>query len=393
MKIDKGNLSHYAWLAMFALNVALAIAFRPFRHRHGRRRVILYGHKLNGNLLAIQRQLRSMEQPGIEAVFLTLDPGYHRELSLRGEDCVLATSLQCVRWLAAADAVISDHGLHAMLPMQFLSDLKFFDVWHGIPFKGFDADDFRVQHRFDEVWVASPLLRSLYVDRFGFRPERVQVTGYARTDRLVRREEDVGEIRRQLGLQDPGKVVLFAPTWKQDAQHRSLFPFGVAEQAFLRALSDLGRRAGATFLIRAHLNSDAAADSGFDRIVHVPHATFPDTEAVLLASDILVCDWSSIAFDYLLLDRPTIFLDVEAPFAKGLSLDESHRFGALAGSMEELLRLLECYLAEPARYMETHSAKCAETREKVYGPCADGRSAERCIARLNHWLATDGSSR
>src|SRR5690606_40302310 len=65
--------------------------------------------------------------------------------------------------------------------------LRFFDVWHGIPFKGFDADDFRVQHRYDECWVASPLLRDLYIQRFGFEPQRVVATGYARTDRSEER--------------------------------------------------------------------------------------------------------------------------------------------------------------------------------------------------------------
>jgi CDP-glycerol glycerophosphotransferase len=392
MKLDKHNIRHWWYLLLFAFNVALAIACRPFRRRTGRR-VLLYGHKLNGNLLAIQQQLRTT-QPRVEAVFLTLDPSYHRELSRQGAPCVLATSLQCLRWLVNADAVISDHGLHAMRPMQFFSDLKFFDVWHGIPFKGFDADDFRVQQGFDEVWVASPLLRSLYIERFGFRPQQVLVTGYARTDRLVRPDEAVATTKVQLGLGDrPGKIVLFAPTWKQDAKHRGLYPFGIDEQAFLRALSELGRRTGATFLIRVHLNSTAVANTDFAHIVHVPHARFPDTEAVLLASDILVCDWSSIAFDYLLLDRPTVFLDVEPPFAKGLSLDASYRFGAIAGDMDDLLRLLERYLVDPDSYMQEFAKKHAEIKAKVYGAYADGNASVRCVERLLEHLATDESFR
>lgn len=393
MKIDKRNVSHWVYLVLFALNVGLVIALRPFRRRRAKKRVLLYGHKLSGNLLAIYRHLRSSYHD-VDVAFLSLDPAYHLELSGRGESCLLATSPRCIPWLATADAIISDHGLHALLPMLSFSDIRFFDVWHGIPFKGFDADDFRMQHRFDEVWVASPLMKALYVDRFGFGSERVQVTGYARTDRLVCRDEDGDEIKRHLGLNPStaGKIVLFAPTWKQDARNRSLFPFGVDEQAFLGALSELGRRIGATFLMRAHLNCGTVADHGFDRVVHVPHARFPDTEAILLISDILVCDWSSIAFDFLLLDRPTIFLDVEAPFAKGFSLDASHRFGAIATSMDEMLWLLEEYLGDAARYLDIHAAKCADIRGKIYGTCADGNAAERCAARLGQRLATGGSS-
>jgi CDP-glycerol glycerophosphotransferase len=92
MKLDKHNIRHWWYLLLFAFNVALAIACRPFRRRAGRR-VLLYGHKLNGNLLAIQQQL-STTQPRVEAVYLTRDPSYHRELSRQGAPGVLATSLQ-----------------------------------------------------------------------------------------------------------------------------------------------------------------------------------------------------------------------------------------------------------------------------------------------------------
>jgi CDP-glycerol glycerophosphotransferase len=391
MKIDRGNVAHWMYLILFGMNVVLAIAVRPFRKRGARKRLILYGHRLSGNLQAIYRYLRASTDMGIDVAFLTLDRSYYLELSARGDSCVLATSPRCIRWLATADAIVSDHGLHAMSPMLSLSDVKFFDVWHGIPYKGFDADDFRVQHRYDETWVSSPLLRQMYVERFGFPSDIVQVTGYARTDRLVHRVEDPVEIKRRLGL-DPSssdKLVLFAPTWKQDARHRSLFPFGLDEQAFLGALSQLGERVGATFLLRAHLNSGNVANHGFDRIVALPHAKFPDTEEILLVSDILVCDWSSIAFDYLLLDRPTIFLDVEVPFAKGLSMDAGDRFGAIVGNMESLIGLLESYLIDPIRYDQEFASKCAWVKARAYGDTADGNATLRCVERLRTALARE----
>jgi CDP-glycerol glycerophosphotransferase len=395
MKIDKANLAHWRYLMLFGLNVAIALLLRPFRRRPSRNRVILYGHKLGGNLLAIYRYLRASPESGLDVAFLTMDPDYHRELVARGDSCLLAISPRCIPWLVTADAIVSGHGLHALQPMLSLSDLKFFDVWHGIPYKGFDADDFRVQHRYDEVWVSSPLLRQVYIERFGFPADIVHVTGYARTDRLVHRIEDPVEIKRRLGL-DPSssdKLVLFAPTWKQDARNRSLFPFGLDEQAFLGALSELGERVGAKFLLRAHLNSGDVANHGFGHIVALPHAKFPDTEEILLVSDILVCDWSSIAFDYLVLDRPTIFLDVEAPFAKGLSLDASHRFGAVVDNMDTLLERLERYSIEPERYALEFSAKCSEVKARVYDGYADGNATARCVARLGQHFATDGSSR
>ena len=178
MKIEKTNPHHWLLLALFGANVALAILLRPFvRQKPGtQKRVILYGHKLSGNLLAIQRQLLAAHAEEIEPVFLTMDPAYYRRLLADGEPACLATSPAFAWLLARADAIISDHGLHAMQPMLSLTNLKFLDVWHGIPFKGFDADDFRVQHRYDETWVASPLLAELYPTQFEFDAASVNVT-------------------------------------------------------------------------------------------------------------------------------------------------------------------------------------------------------------------------
>lgn len=384
MKIDKKNYRHWVALIRFGVNVIAAILLRLVSRRSGNAVVILYGHRLAGNLKPIYRYVHSRTDTGIEMSYLTMDEQYHNELLRDGVRSVLATT-SGARWLLArADALISDHGLHAVAPMQFLSDMKFFDVWHGIPFKGFDSADFGPQLRYDEIWVASPLMRKLYVERYGFGSSIVKVTGYSRTDTLVTQDANIPELKRRFCLDKPaiGKIVLFAPTWKQDAARRSLFPFGLDEQQFFSQLSLLAQRTGSTFVMRTHLNSTASLQTQWTRIEQRPYSAYPDTEDLLLISDMLVCDWSSIAFDYLLLDRPTIFLDVEAPFAKGFSLGPENRFGAIAGSMAVLLELIETYLHDPARYSESHVKKVRSVKERIYAGFADGRSTERCVARL-----------
>jgi CDP-glycerol glycerophosphotransferase len=389
LKIDKKNPRHWVCLLLFGINVMCAIVCRLFVRRRGAGRlVILYGHKLAGNLLALYRHVKTTNEPDIHMVFLTMDKHYHRQLVAEGIASVLATAYACQRLLRRADAVISDHGLHAMAPMLSLSDMKFFDVWHGIPFKGFDADDFRLQHRYDEVWVASPLLAKLYVERFGFDPAKVKVTGYARTDRLVRRDEDTQAIKRRLGLDgdDVGKIVLFAPTWKQDASQRSIYPFGLSEHDFLGALSALAERTSSTIVMRTHLNTGTGPSRKWPCIEYRSHGDYPDTEELLLISDVLVCDWSSIAFDWLLLDRPAIFLDVEPPFAKGLSLGQEYRYGKVEASPSGFLHSLERHLLQPA----VIDPRAAKVRQDVYGDYADGTATVCCISRLHRCIARGG---
>lgn len=395
MKIDKSNPGHWLCLILFGINVLGAMLWRGVRRRCAdKRQVILYGHKLNGNLLAIHQYWRAHAVDEFDMVFLTMDKTYHKQLLAEGTASVLATRPSAMHLLARTDAVISDHGLHVMAAMAGRSSIKFFDVWHGIPFKGFDAGDFRLQHRYEEVWVASPLLAELYVERFGFDADKVQVTGYARTDRLVRRDEDVGAIRQRLGLhaENTGKVILFAPTWKQDAAQRSMWPFGETAETFLSAMSQMAERTGSTVVIRSHLNSGTITHAEYPRVQWAPFEVFPDTEGILFVSDVLVCDWSSIAFDYLLLKRPTLFLNVEPPFAKGFSLGPEYRFGEIIENLYGLTRALEdCLRDSEQKYSARHSAHAMKIRESVYGNHADGEAAIRCMLRLSESLTPSSS--
>ena len=386
MKIDRRNPRHGLYLLLMGFNVVAAIILRPLLHRRSSGKVLLYGHKRNGNLLAIHEWGLAHRSQAPDMSYLTMDPTYYRQLRREGVPCVLAIAPSAIRWLATADAIVSDHGLHAMRFMLGTTDMKFFDVWHGIPFKGFDADDFRLQHRYDEVWLASVLMERLYVERFGFNRQQLEVTGYARTDMLVGGDHiDSERIRRKLGIPNERKVVLFAPTWAQDERGRSLFPFGIKADKFHEVMSDLALRENATIILRRHLNSGAKEDRAGDYpgLLSLPYADWPNAEEILLASDILVCDWSSIAFDYLVLERPTVFLDVPAPFSKGFSLDATYRFGAVAGSMVETVELVEGFLRDPAAYARVCGDRSKRIKHLVYGGNADGAAASRCVGRLS----------
>ncbi|WP_018868619.1 MULTISPECIES: CDP-glycerol glycerophosphotransferase family protein [unclassified Thioalkalivibrio] len=385
MKIDKRNPVHWMLLGSSAIMAVAAVLLRPLLRERKRtdraRRVLLYGHKLNGNLLALYNAVRN-DEPGLKIQFLTLDPAYHRSLRSSGVDSVLAITPSAALELARADAIISDHGLHTLQVLLEWTDIRFFDVWHGIPFKGFDADDFRVQHRYDEIWVASPLHRQLYVDRFGFDPNRVVATGYPRTDRLVAPESTNAETRQRLGLPPSGPVILFAPTWAQDDAQRAIYPFGETGDRFLKGLSDVAARHNGCVILRPHLNTREPVTAQQPRVHTLASDAYPDTEEILQVSDILICDWSSIAFDFLLLQRPTIFLETPAPFRKAFSLGPEWRFGPVVDDLPALLAILDTALDEPDRYWEDYRQTHQSTLERLYQGYADGQASQRCIERL-----------
>jgi CDP-glycerol glycerophosphotransferase len=277
--------------------------------------------------------------------------------------------------------MITDHGLHTMESLLSFTDIKFVDVWHGIPFKGFTPSDFKLQHRYDEVWVSSPLLKDLYVERFGFFPEKVLSLGYARTDKLFQRPTPPSTFRAWAKIPKDKTLVLYAPTWRQDDAGRELFPFGASQAEFTAALVGTCKAVGARLVIRAHLNASITSGGAAD-ILYCSQKDYPDTEDLLLATDILICDWSSIAFDFLALERPTLFLNVPAPFKHGFSLGPEYRFGCVIQNLKELKVKLNEYLLAPSTYEESYASRQQDTVAALYGEFTDGQSAQRQLRRL-----------
>lgn len=383
MKLNSRNPEHVllAGRAMGASMCAIVgRALIPRRHV-----IVFLGHRLAGNLLSFYEALR--DHPDCEPVFVDLDKGYVDELRGQGYRCAWLGGTEAIRVLRSAAAVVSSHGPQVLEPFMRLTRVPSIDVWHGIPYKGWHPSEFRSLRRYDRFLVSSPDLARMHAEMYGFREGQVVATGYGRVDRLVvHTRGDVQEAKAAIGLDPEVPLVLFAPTWAQDDPNRSFIPFGVSSGEFFGRLIRVVESLGARLAVRAHLNAPKEIGQT-DTVLNLPFADYPDTEMVLLATDILVCDWSSIAFDFLVLDRPTIFLDVPAPFSGGFTLGPEHRFGEVVGDMEHLEFALARYLAEPSAYLEEHRDEIKMVRQVAYGGLDDGCATERYVSVLDDLLA------
>ncbi|MYM64713.1 CDP-glycerol glycerophosphotransferase family protein [Pseudomaricurvus sp. HS19] len=388
MKIDKKNPTHWLQLIRFSLTTLLALFRRSLPNTKTAPpipQILLYGHKFNGNLKALYLEL--IKHPDeFRVFFLSMDSAYIDQLQKQGIKAIDGCHPHNSKILATASAIVSDHGLHCLELLLRFSDIKFIDVWHGIPFKGFDKKDFRIQHRYEEIWVSSKLIKSLYVDKFGFPEHKVVITGYGRTDKLVHNHQNIGSLKRSLKITDTDKpVILFAPTWKQDLEGRNIYPFNMDETNFLELAQSICDNCNAYFVIRHHLNTTKKSEDK-SSIIYLPADQYTDTEDILLISDLLICDWSSIAFDYLALSRPTLFLDVAPPFTKGFSLTPEFRYGQIVTNRRELARDSELTLSRPEEYWSAHMPTHRRTIEAVYDHTLDGKSASRYLDRIRSEL-------
>jgi CDP-glycerol glycerophosphotransferase (TagB/SpsB family) len=145
--------------------------------------------------------------------------------------------------------------------------------------------------------------------------EKHVVTGYPRNDFLL----DVQEAQRAawaryLHDESQPRVVLYAPTWRHGRGTTRFFPFDdFDEGGLVRALE----ASGAYLLLRPHvreLESDpllreSLADlARHDRVRLATHDQFADVNSFLPFVDVLVTDYSALYHDFLLLDRPLVFV-------------------------------------------------------------------------------------
>ena len=386
MKIDKRNYRHWYILICSGIFALIGVVLRPFRRRR-EPLVVLYGHKLNGNLKAFADYLQhsSANQGKYTVAYATLDPQYYPEVKAQNPNMEILSmrSLEDMIKISRASVIITSHGLHTLVLLKALTNIKFVNVWHGIGWKGHNPKEFSFLKGYAENWVSSPAFKGIYKNVFKIQSP-AYVTGYARSDEAVNGNFSVPDIKKKYNISPKyKKIVLVAPTWEQGHGQHSIYPFGLSAEQFFTALNDAGKRLGGLVIFRSHLNSKTAElPEGLDNLVLMPYSKYPVVEDFLYMADVLVSDWSSIVFDYLPLKRPVVFLDVPSPY-KRLCFDAKYRFGARASSAEELTESIQRYADDPGAYKKKYAKNVREATEVGYGDTLDGMSAKRYHQRLS----------
>lgn len=388
MKINKKDPQHWKYLLKSGVFICTSIILRPFWRDGGKKRITLYGHKYNGNLKSFAEY--AVKKGEYSIAFVTLDPAYYKELQeaeIKDVEVLFLQNFRDVLKVSKSAAVISDRRAHVLVYYLWFTRIPFFDVWHGIQmFKRFAPKDMAMLKSYKEIWVPSPAFKKVYVDDYLLPQEKIVVTGYGRVDPIVNGDYKVSATKRKYGIPTKyRKIILLAPTWQQDDPTRQVIPFGENPDTFLNALDTVAKKHNALVIFRAHLNTNAKNRSKLHALENVrvmSHNDYPLSEEFLAIADIFIGDWSSIAFEYLPLHRPAIFLKVPIPFAHGLTFGEEHQYGERVDSLAKLIKAIEKYAKKPEQYMQEHGEQVAETEKIAYGDTLDGKSNERYYDRL-----------
>ncbi|HEY5786643.1 MAG TPA: CDP-glycerol glycerophosphotransferase family protein [Microlunatus sp.] len=309
---------------------------------------------------------------------------------------VIAGSRDYYEHLARARLIISNDSL----PVHYVKrpGQLYLQTWHGTPLKRIGLDIERIRFRnknylhelrvesanWDGLVSQNSYSSEIFRRAFAFDGPIIE-SGYPRNDlltdpngarRLARRDIT----RRWLNIGPDQTVVLWAPTWRDDAHA----PGGGYGTSLLLERSELEALVPGNTVVLVHghhLTGAAQTHLGYEGQVR-DVSSYPDLRDLIVASDALVTDYSSIMFDYALTGRPMIFFVPDLLHyqqIRGLYLDlASVAPGPLVSTADGLADALRSLSALGADHREA----IRDFREQ-YCPLDDGQAAERVWAAVS----------
>ncbi|MBQ9322369.1 MAG: CDP-glycerol glycerophosphotransferase family protein [Eubacterium sp.] len=281
-------------------------------------------------------------------------------------------------------------------------DQVFIQTWHGTPLKrlGFDIKKGNnAKHTKEELahsylqnaekadYFISPsrFCTEVFTTAFGFDKLGVEhkliETGYPRNDDLFRlTPEKIAAYKKELKLPEDKKVILYAPTWR-DNEHE--IGVGYTFDA-KKHIEDLIKNLPEEYVIMVRLHYFVADEMDLTPYAGVAYdfSEYEDINVLYAVSDILITDYSSVFFDYANLHRPILFYMYDLDFYKNetrdfyIDLDELP--GPILETQEEVINAIQDVEKVKAEYAEKYR-KFNEKFNYLDDAEASKRVIERCI--------------
>jgi len=262
-------------------------------------------------------------------------------------------------------------------------------LWHGAgAYKKFGFsrmngnENIRIHkgyRKYSKAIVSAESIRKCYAEAFGITPDKVRPTGIPRTDIFFdedykkRKKAEIYELYPYLMGK---KVILFAPTYRGLRADDAAYDFDrIVPEKFFRELSDeyvfVFKWHPATYNNLRAEEKNAYEPEEYRDFFH-DLSQIRDINDLLLVTDVLITDYSSVIFDYLLVDRPVVYYiydreDYEN--GRGLYFDfDTYVYGRVARTQDQLVEAVKA------------GDMCEEKRSafrNMFMSACDGNSTER----------------
>lgn len=272
----------------------------------------------------------------------------------------------------------------------------FLETWHGTPLKklAFDMDDitsasqnhktlfYKHGREWNYLISANRFSTDVFERAFVFDRDKILEYGYPRNDILYadNKDEIAAEVKKELGIPEGKRVILYAPTWRDNQFYdRGKYKFTLALDLG-RLQKEFGK--DSVVLLRTHYYiADILDLTEYEGFVY-NGSQYEDVSRLYLASDICITDYSSVFFDFANLKRPILFyaydFDEYADEIRGMYMDmEKELPGPILRTNDAVVEALHNMDAitrtYQARYEEFYQRFCSVD---------DGHASERVIEKV-----------
>ncbi len=326
----------------------------------------------------------------------------------------------CAYWIWSPGGMLACLRANVHLFDCFSKDTNFWlsrgakkiNLWSGVPLKVFERDIDNTQSRYyrlfhgslPERWLLGMMMPwhldkpdliiatsaengSITQRAFGLPEGRVIVTGFPRNDVLLDSRKSIAGIGAALpdsfvGAVEAGsKIFLYLPTFRDSGKAYMKIDW--------ERLDRLMSKVGAKLFFKTHPMDRVKNDVCLANVVQLPQST--DVYDVLPNVDVLISDYSSVIFDYMLLARPIIYYmpDLEDFLSENRSLlfkPSEIAVGPICSKFEELLRALE----EVAIHRpDVSSIQRDQTMKRLFAH-VDAHSSKRVLRKIDNRFYAGG---
>lgn len=271
-------------------------------------------------------------------------------------------------WAALRKIMTAGHLIYthsAPFPLTHCKGLKEqiqVNLWHGCGYKEKTTDVSNKPPLFDRVLVPGNLHIVPKAAFWNVRTDQIIAKGYPRYDWMLNPSDAASEMKQKYAS-DGKKCVMWMPTFRSDKngvlnQTASIkqFPLIATPQQW-QHIDELCGQLGITLLVKLHqIQRDYGID--FDTMANIERIGNDDFDKngvnlyeFLAMTDGLITDYSSVAFDYLIVDKPI-----------GFALEDYETYKSMRGFIFD----------DPLQYMPGHHMYCLEDLERFLRDVASG---------------------
>ena len=186
-------------------------------------------------------------------------------------------------------------------------DQIYLNTWHGIALKHIGNDcPGRKDYDFSTInflVVSGKYDEKIWKSAFHANEKSYLRSGMPRNEILWHIDNQMkSEIKKKLGISADKKVILYAPTWRESSNGGKSYDIKPPIN-FINWKKELEKEY--IILFRAHHQTTRVLNVEFNDFIR-DASLYPAVNDLMIAADILITDYSAIAFDYSILCRPII---------------------------------------------------------------------------------------